>query len=56
MPPEAAAGVASTPGWVIDTVLSEIREQYGDIEGYVLGPAGMRRQSLEDLRRIMLTD
>ena len=24
VPPEAAAGVASTPGWVIDTVLSEI--------------------------------
>ena len=56
VPLEAAAGVASTPGWVIDTVLSEIREQYDDIDGYLLGPAGMRRQSLEDLRRIMLTD
>ena len=41
VPPEAAAGVASTPGWVIDAVLTEIREQHGDIDGYLLGPAGM---------------
>ena len=56
VPPEAAAGVASTPGWVIDVVLSEIREQHGDVDGYLLGPAGMRRQSLEDLRGLLLTD
>ena len=55
VPPEAAAGVASTAGWVIDAVLSEIVEQYGDIDGYLLGPAGMRRQALEDLRRLVLT-
>ena len=55
VPPEAAAGVASAAGWVIDAVLSEIVEQYGDIDGYLLGPAGMRRQALDDLRRLVLT-
>ena len=55
VPPEAAAGVASTAGWVIDAVLTELHEQHGDISGYLLGPAGMTNQSLEDLRRLLLT-
>ena len=55
VPPEAAAGVASTAGWVIDAVLTELHEQYGDTSGYLLGPAGMTSQSLEDLRRLLLT-
>ncbi|MET0460084.1 MAG: tyrosine-protein phosphatase [Ilumatobacteraceae bacterium] len=56
VPPEAALGVASTPGWVIDLVLTEIGDQYGGIDGYLLGPAGMTPRSLDDLRRLLLTD
>ena len=55
VPPEAAAGVASTPGWVVDTVLSELRERHGEITGYLLGPAGMSRSALENLRGLLLT-
>ena len=55
VPPEAAAGVTSTPGWVIDAVLTELRDRYGDIDGYLLGPGGMTEQALQNLRRILLT-
>ena len=56
VPPEAAAGVVSTPGWTMEVVLSEIDDRYGGVEGYLLGPAGMTRPSLADLRRLLLTD
>jgi protein-tyrosine phosphatase len=56
VPPEAALGVASTPGWVIDHVLTEVGERHDGIDGYLLGPAGMTRRSLDELRRLLLTD
>ncbi len=56
VPPEAAAGVVATTGWVMDAVLTEICEQHGDIDAFLLGPGEMSRQSLEELRRLLLTD
>jgi len=56
VPPEAAAGVVAATGWVLDAVLSEINERYGNIDGYLLGPAQMEQRSLDELRRLLLTD
>ena len=56
VPPEAAAGVVASSGWVMDTVLSELRERHGGVEGYLLGPAGMTPASLGELRRLLVTD
>ena len=56
VPPEAAAGVASTPAWVIDTVLTDLDEAYGDVAAYLAGPAGMDDATLTELRRLLLTD
>jgi protein-tyrosine phosphatase len=56
VPPEAAIGVAATPAWVIDTVLTDLRAAHGDIDAYLTGPAGMDRATLVELRRLLLTD
>jgi protein-tyrosine phosphatase len=56
VPPEAAAGVVGTPGWVVGALLAELRQRYGSIDDYLLGPAGMARSSLAELRRLLLTD
>ncbi len=56
VPPEAAAGVASTPAWVIDTVLTDLDEAYGDVAAYLAGPAGMDDATLTELRRLLLAD
>ena len=41
MPPEAAAGLLTTPRWVMRTVLDDLRDTYGGAEAYVTGPAGV---------------
>ena len=56
VPPEAAIGVAATPAWVIDTVLTDLRAAHGDIDAYLTGPAGMDVDTLAELRRLLLTD
>ena len=54
MPPEAAAGLLTTPRWVMQTVLDDIRETYGGAEGYVTGPVGMSPDTVAELRRLLL--
>jgi protein-tyrosine phosphatase len=52
--PEIAAGLLSTPRWVMETVLETIATTYGSVEGYLLGPVGMTPQTIEDLRRLLI--
>ena len=52
--PEVAAGLLSTPRWVMETVMDGIRADYGSVEGYLLGPVGMSAQTIEDLRRLLV--
>lgn len=54
MPPEAAAGLLTTPRWVMQTILTELREGYGGAEGYVTGPVGMSTDTVAELRRLLL--
>jgi protein-tyrosine phosphatase len=52
--PEVAAGLLSTPRWVMETVLQSIRADHGSVEGYLLGPVGMSAPAIEDLRRLLV--
>lgn len=52
--PEVAAGLLSTPRWVMETVLEGIRTDHGSVEDYLLGPVGMTAQAIEDLRRLLV--
>jgi protein-tyrosine phosphatase len=52
--PEIAAGLLSTPRWVMETVMTEIRTKYGSVEGYLLGPVGMTAGSIAELRRLLV--
>jgi protein-tyrosine phosphatase len=52
--PEIAAGLLSTPRWVMETVLDTIATTYGSVEGYLLGPVGMSRETIEVLRRLLV--
>jgi protein-tyrosine phosphatase len=51
VPKEAAAGLLGAPAPVMAAVLDEILGRYGDVEQYLLGPAGMRQETLTTLRR-----
>jgi hypothetical protein len=52
--PEIAAGLLSTPRWVMQTVMTEMRTKYGSVEGYLLGPVGMTAGSIAELRRLLV--
>jgi protein-tyrosine phosphatase len=52
--PEAAAGVLTTPRWAMEDALAELDRRYGDVEGYLTGPAGMGADDLRALRRQLL--
>jgi protein-tyrosine phosphatase len=55
MSPEAAAGVLTTPRWAMARALADLDARYGGVEPYLTGPAGMRRDDLEALRKRLLT-
>lgn len=48
--PEAAAGVLGAPRWAMAETLERLDERYGGIESYLLGPAGLDRETLDQLR------
>jgi protein-tyrosine phosphatase len=52
--PEIAAGLLSTPRWVMATVLDTIRSEYGSVEGYLLGPVGLTGGTIDDLRHLLV--
>jgi protein-tyrosine phosphatase len=52
--PEAAAGVLTTPRWAMAQALDILDDRYGGIEPYLTGPAGMRVDDLQGLRRQLL--
>jgi len=50
MPPEAAAGVLTTPRWAMQKALDGLDGEYGGVDSYLLGRAGMEATALETLR------
>jgi len=51
---EAAAGVLTTPRWAMQSALDHRQQRYGDIDAYLTGPAMMRAEDVEALRRRLL--
>jgi hypothetical protein len=51
----AAEGLLGAPRWVLAQALSELDETYTGIEGYLLGPGGMRPDTLAALRTALLS-
>lgn len=54
--PEAAAGVLTTPRWAMQEALDHLDADYGGVEAYLTGPAGMRKEDVEILRHRLLDD
>jgi protein-tyrosine phosphatase len=51
---EAAAGLLSTPRWVMATVLEQIRMTYGSVEDYLVGPVGITPEAIREMRRLLV--
>lgn len=51
MAPEAAAGVLGAPRWAMEETLAQLDDQFGGIEAYLLGPAGLAIDTISRLRR-----
>ena len=52
--PEAAAGVLTAPRWAMQEAVDAIEHEYGGIDAYLTGPAGMSESSLSELRRALV--
>jgi len=55
MSPEAAVGVLATPRWAMRETLDALDRDFGGIEAYLTGPAGMTASSLVELRNSLVT-
>lgn len=53
--PEAAAGVLTAPRWTMRDAIDAINTEYGGIDAYLTGPAGVTSSSLRDLRAALVT-
>jgi protein-tyrosine phosphatase len=51
MVPEAAAGVLGAPRWAMEETLDQLDAQFGGIEAYLFGVAGLDVDTLDRLRR-----
>ena len=54
MAPEAAAAVLGAPRWTMEGALEEVDDEYGGIDAYLTGPAGMAKETLERLREALV--
>ena len=54
--PEVAAGILRTPRWAMQSALADIRQDYGGVEQYLIGPAAVDPSVPDDLRQLLLTD
>ena len=54
MAPEAAAGIFTAPRWAMEEALTVLDADYGGIEAYLLGPAGLEVSQLEALRTLLV--
>jgi protein-tyrosine phosphatase len=50
MAPEAAAAVLGAPRWTMAGALEELDDEYGGVDAYLAGPAGMDPGTLARLR------
>ncbi len=55
LPPEAAAGVLTTPRWAMAEALDALDSTYAGIEAYLTGPAGLTPEELALLRDRLTT-
>jgi protein-tyrosine phosphatase len=55
LPPEAAAGVLTTPRWAMADALDALDSTYAGIEAYLTGPAGLTPEELALLRTRLTT-
>jgi protein-tyrosine phosphatase len=51
IPPEAAAGLLTTPRWAMQHALEELDRRHGSVADYLQGPAGMHPNTLGVLRQ-----
>ena len=56
VPKEAAAGLLGAPGPVMAALLDEITDRHGGVDEFLTGPAGMRPDVLERLRRLLVVE
>jgi protein-tyrosine phosphatase len=54
MAPEAAAAVLGAPRWVMAEALEVLDRDYGGVETYLTGPAGMHPRILDELRELLV--
>jgi protein-tyrosine phosphatase len=54
MAPEAAAAVLGAPRWAMAEALEILDRDYGGVESYLIGPAGMPPSTLERLRELLV--
>lgn len=52
---EAAASLLGTPRWAMAEALTVLDEEYGGVDAYLRGPAGMDEASVDALRATLLT-
>jgi len=55
LPPEAAAGVLTTPRWAMADALEALDSIHGGIDAYLTGPVGLDATELADLRARLVT-
>jgi protein-tyrosine phosphatase len=54
MASEAAAGMLGSPRWTMDETLTQLDEEFGGIERYLTGPAGLDVDTLTRLRNQLI--
>jgi protein-tyrosine phosphatase len=54
MVPEAAAGMLGAPRWAMEQTLDQLDDQFGGIERYLTGPAGLDTDTLSRLRALLI--
>jgi protein-tyrosine phosphatase len=54
--PEVAAGILRTPRWAMQSALADVRQRYGSVEAYLLGPAAVDPGVPDRLRQLLLTE
>ena len=54
MSEEAAVASLGAPRWVLADAMATLDDEYGGIEAYLRGPAGMERSTLDELRRRLI--
>jgi protein-tyrosine phosphatase len=55
IPAEVVAGILRSPRWAMKAAMATVADRYGDLDGYLTGPAGAASDVPDRLREILLT-